>query len=177
MSPSRRAHLLLLILAPGCWLLTSADTVSADPQAKPLNDKVKEIAGTAEFLRNVPKHFATLKAVDPARRRVTLLIEGETLPKIWPVIPDAELKVAGWWGRLDQFTTGDRVWVWFKTDRAKQPIAVAMLADELSEQDMHGPGVTVEALDSGNHGIKLKPVKGASRAVRTDKADVYRGKD
>jgi len=53
----------------------------AQPDAKKsdkkLNDKVKEIAGTAEFLRRVPKHFATLKAVDPARGCVTFLIEGK----------------------------------------------------------------------------------------------------
>src|SRR5262249_8233316 len=46
---------------------------------KPLDAKVKEIAGSAEFLRSVPKHFATLQAVDAAGGRVTLLLEGETL--------------------------------------------------------------------------------------------------
>src|SRR5947209_2835486 len=143
------------------------------PPAKPLNDKVKEIAGTAEFLRRVPKRFAMLKALDPARRTVTLLIEGESLPKVWPLIPDGEVKVAGWWGRLDQLQVGDRVWVWFKTDRAKQPLAIAVLADELSEEDMHGPGVQVEA--RGEDAITLKPVKGASRVSRTAKAELRRG--
>jgi hypothetical protein len=100
--------------------------------------KVKTISGASEFLRGVPKHFATLRAADPAAGRVTLLIDGETLPKVWPLTPDAEVKVAGWWGRLDQFRAGDRVWAWFKTDRHKQAVAVCMLADQLSEQDMHG---------------------------------------
>src|SRR5262249_24748511 len=121
----------LLPTALCLWLAAGLPARAAD--AKPVNDKVKEIAGTAEFLRRVPKHFATLKAIDPARHRVTLLIEGETLPKVWPLIPDVEVKVAGWWGRLDQFQAGDRVWVWFKTDRQKQPVAVSMLADELSQ--------------------------------------------
>src|ERR1700730_2682809 len=91
------------------WLLfapcpSQADENPPKPAAdkKTLNDKVKEIAGTAEFLRSVPKFFATLKGVDAAHLRVTLLIEGESLPKVWPLVPDAEIKRAGWWARLDQ---------------------------------------------------------------------------
>src|SRR5262245_29808226 len=117
----------------------SSPVRAADPKGaaakKPAEEKMKEVAGTAEFLRSVPKHFATLKALDPARRQVTLLIEGETLAKVWPLTPDAELKVAGWWGRIEQLNPGDRVWAWFQTDRKKQPVALAMLADEPSEQD------------------------------------------
>ncbi len=136
---------------------------AAEPDAKP--DAAKEVAGTAEFLRSVPKHFATLQAVDRDRSQVTLLIEGETLPKVWPLTPDAEVKLCGWWARLDQFTIGDRVWVWFQTDRKKQAVAVALLADELTEQDMHGPGVTLVARDGES--IALKPVTGANRTLKT----------
>jgi hypothetical protein len=93
-----------------------------------------------------------------------LLIEGEKLAKVWPLAPDAELKVSGWWGRLDQFTTGDRVWAWFQTDRKKQPVAVAMLADEPSEQDIHGPGLTLVRRSAD--GITVKPVKGAERTLK-----------
>jgi hypothetical protein len=132
--------------------LRAADTdkknFPKNEEFKRVNDKIKEVAGTAEFLRSVPKHFATLKAVDLPGRRVTLLIEGEKLPKVWPVAADAEIKVAGWWGRLDQFTLGDRVWVWFQTDRKKQAVAVAMLADELSEQDIHGSGLSLVRRDA-----------------------------
>src|SRR5579884_1602208 len=164
-TPAMRATLPLaacLCLAAASGGLRPPLAQAADDRKKP-SEQIKEVAGTAEFLRRVPKHFATLKAVDPARRRVTLLIEGETLAKVWPLAPDAEMKVLGWWGRLDQFKVGDRVWVWFKTDRQKQPVAVAMLADEPSEQDMHGPGVTVEAADA--KGLTVKPVKGASRKL------------
>src|SRR5712692_7721139 len=69
--------------------------IAAEADTKPLNDKVKEIAGTAEFLRSVPKRFATLQAVDKAQNRVTLLIEGEKEAKVWTLAPDAELKLAG----------------------------------------------------------------------------------
>ncbi len=136
---------ILIALAHAPLVAADADTKAypKNEEHKRVNDKIVEVAGTAEFLRSVPKHFATLKAVDVARRRVTLLIEGEKLAKVWPVADDAEIKVHGWWGRLDQFTLGDRVWVWFQTDRKKQAVAVAMLADEMSEQDIHGQGVTL----------------------------------
>jgi hypothetical protein len=141
--------------------------------AKKAAENAMEVAGKAEFLRGVPKHFAVLKAVDGPGRRVTLLIDGDKLAKSWPVIGDAEIKIAGWWGRLEQFTLGDRVWVWFKTDRAKQPVAVAMIADEPSEQDMHGTGMKLE--DKTAADMTLKPTKGPNRAVGASKAVVFRG--
>jgi hypothetical protein len=167
--------MLLSTTALGLWLGSAGLAQDPEPRKlneKKLNDKVKEIAGTAEFLRSVPKHFATLKAVDPARQQVTLLIEGEVLPKVWPLVADAEIKVHGWWGRLDQFTAGDRVWVWFKTDRKRQAVAVSMIGDELSEQDIHGPGVTVEKLSGST--IALKPTKGASRELKVSADDAKR---
>ncbi len=155
--------------------LSADDTATKKPDTenKKAAEKIKEIAGAAEFLRSVPKHFATLKAVDPARQRVTLLIEGESLPKVWPLTPDAQVKVSGWWGRLDQLTLGDRVWIWFKWDRNKQPVAISMLADEMTEQDIHGPGVTLEARDADT--LTLKPVKGKNRVLKAVRAEVYRG--
>jgi hypothetical protein len=129
------------------------------PGGKPLEEKVREIAGSAEFLYGVPKHFAKLEAVDAGNRRVRLLIEGEKLAKLWPLTDDAEVKVHGWWGRLDQFQPGDRVWAWFKLDRRKQPVAIMMLADELSEEDIHGAGVTLASRTAER--ITLKPVKGS----------------
>jgi hypothetical protein len=79
-----------------------------------------------------------LQAVDPKKGTVTLLIEGEKEEKTWPLEPDAEIKVNGWWGRLEQFRPGDRVWAWFKLDRKKKPVSVVMLADATSESDFHG---------------------------------------
>ncbi len=117
----------------------------------------KAIAGTAEFLRLLPKPFATVQAVDPAARTVTLLADSEQSPRTWPLEPDAEVKVGGWWGRLEQLRPGDRVWAWLKLDRKRQPVAVVMLADGLSEWDMHGsllpragkkPAFTPEAVES-----------------------------
>src|SRR5262245_56082880 len=121
------------LLAPQ---LTFADEPKK-AETKKVETKIKEIAGVAEFLRGVPKHFATLQGIDMTRRRVTLLIEGEKLAKAWDVTPDAEFKVSGWWGRLEQFKLGDRVWVWLRTDRQKRPAAIMMLADEISQQEIN----------------------------------------
>jgi len=77
------------------------DSATDDPKGSGSADNAKkerEIAGRSEFLRLLPKPFATLKAVDPKERTVTLLIDGEKEAKTWPVEPDAELKVGGWWG-------------------------------------------------------------------------------
>jgi hypothetical protein len=128
----------------------------ADESKKPLDEKVKAIAGTAEVLRHVPKHFARLESVDVLGRRVTLLPESEKQKQTWRLTDDAELKVHGWWGRLDQFKPGDRVWAWFKLDRRKKPVAILMLADEISQQDIHGNGVTLASREGDK--ITLKPV-------------------
>src|SRR5262249_50810362 len=101
------------------------------------NAKVKAIAGTAEFLRLLPKSFAIVKAIDPAAHQVTLLLDGDRLAKGWPLEPDAEVKIGGWWGRLEQVKPNDRVWVWLKLDRKKTRVSVVMLADDVSEFDMH----------------------------------------
>jgi hypothetical protein len=148
---------------------------AARPDFKPLDDKKAETAAPLGNLDVTSRRFAVLKAVEPQRQRVTLLIEGEKEPREWPVNPSAEVWSAGWWGRLDQFPVGDRVWVWFETDRARQPLAVSLLADELSEQDFYAP-VKVKAVDGG--ALTLETVRHGKPAVRTvqlAKAEFYRG--
>jgi hypothetical protein len=54
-----------------------------------------------------------------------------------------------------------------------------MLADEPTEQDMHGPGlaVTGRVADAKAQTIRVKPVKGAERTLDANKAGWYRGKE
>ena len=121
------------------WSAGHPKTELAEAPAKPkedANNKVKMIAGKSELLRLLPKPFGTIKAIDAKARTVSLLLDGETVAKVWPVEPDAEVKIAGWWGRLDQFKAGDKVWVWLKLDRTKNPVSVAMIADEASAADI-----------------------------------------
>jgi len=152
----------LLFIAACVWFSGPlGDRVSAQ-------SKKKTVAGKADVLRHVSKQFATLSEIDTENRQVKLLIEGEQQVKTWDVLANAELKVHGWWGRLEQFRAGDRVWVWFAIDRQKKPKAVLMLADELSEQDIHGlphmltafdestVTVTVESKVSGKRQLTVK---------------------
>jgi hypothetical protein len=164
------AALLLVVLA-------HASPAAAPPAGaadrKKADRAIREVAGSAEYLRSVPKKFATLTAVDAARRRVTLLADGDKAPREWPLTDDAEIKVDGWWGRLDQVALGQRVWVWLRTDRKKQPVAIAMLADDPSQQDIHGSGVTV--LKNSGGVLVVKPEKGPNRTLKTAGAQAWQG--
>lgn len=129
-----RALSIVLLIGPAT-LAAAQEAKTAD---KPkVNDAIKAVAGSAEFLQNVPKKFATLNSIDMAKRSVTMLIDGDKEASTWTITPDAELKVGGWWGRLEQFKPGQRVWAWFSVDRTKKPRAVFMLSDEASEQEIH----------------------------------------
>jgi hypothetical protein len=161
--------------AVACCLLIGWVAVLPADDAKKVEDSAREVAGTSEFLRSVPKRFALLESCDPATRQVRLHVPGEKEAQAWPVVPDAEVKVAGWWGRLEQFHPGERVWAWFKLDRAKQPVAVSMLADELSEQDIHGEGLPVVECTEAR--LTLKLVRGAQWKLALEDTDFYRGKE
>ncbi len=121
------------------WFAWSTENPQTQLDEKPkpsANDKVKMIAGKSEFLRLLPKPFGVVRAVDAKAHTVTLLLDGEKLAKVWNVEPDAEVKIAGWWGRLEQLKAGDSVWVWLKLDRNKNPISVAMIADTASAAEI-----------------------------------------
>lgn len=153
-------------------LVVEADCLNAqDKQDKKAKEQPKVVAGAAEFLAAVPKRAGLLKAYDLTNRTITLLIDGESLAKVWPLAPDAEVKILGWWGRLDQLVLEDRIWVWFKMDRKKQPVAVSMLADELSEQHIHTIRFKTDARTADS--ITLKDSKGKPQTHRAGKAEVF----
>lgn len=171
---SRRTGSLVSLLV-GLWVFPVS--AAAPPRPRPDDRRaektLREVAGTAEFLRSLPKRFGTLLRVDAVGRRVTLRFEGEKTSREWPLIDDAEIKIDGWWGRLDQLEPGERVWVWLKTDRKGRPTAVAMLADDLSQQDIHGVGMTVRVNGPGK--IVLRRDRGPDRVLDTTLAEAHRG--
>ena len=114
--------------------------VSATITAQESNQtaKKKPVAGKADVLRAVPKKFSRCLGVDDKTGQVLLQIDGQKETTRWTVQTDAEIKIAGWWGRLDQFSVNDRVWAWFAVDRKKRPKSILMLADETSEKLIHG---------------------------------------
>lgn len=133
-----RALSLLLLLTHATLAAAQEPAQEPKSKAKPkVDDAIKAVAGSAEFLQNVPKKFATLQSIDVARHAATMLIEGDKEASTWTITPDAELKVGGWWGRLEQFKPGQRVWAWFSVDRTKKPRGIFMLSDEASELEIH----------------------------------------
>jgi hypothetical protein len=96
------------------------------------------------------RHFAVVEEVHLGRQKVTLLMDGDTEPKLWSLRPDAEVWRDGWWGRLDQFNKGERVWIWFDTDDSKRPVTISLMADEISQQAFYatGKGNAVESAGS-----------------------------
>ncbi len=132
----------------------------------PKQDKDKPPAGKAEMLRQMPKKYAAFVSADADKLQVTLHVEGEKEPKTWPINPDAEIKVHGWWGRLNQFQKGQRLWVWFAVDRKRQPKSILMLADEISQQDINGTPVKLEAIGDKLKTLTIKPGKGDGRVLR-----------
>ncbi len=162
------------IYAPPASNNTSPKRERGEPDGQARSaEKAKEIAGTAEFLRGVPKRLARITGVDAAKREVKLIEEGQKEPSLWKLTPDAEVRIAGWWGRLEQLRPGDRVWVWYKIDRAKTPLAIFLVADEISEQDVHGPGVMLQGRSA--QAVTIKPVKGGEKILKLDKTEVIRG--
>ena len=162
----------LAFLVASPWLFAVAPPPSKAAVDKKAEKAIREVAGTAEFLRSLPKRFGTLVRVDLSGRKVTLRFDGDKSDREWPLTEDAEIKVEGWWGRLDQLVVGERIWAWLKTNRKNQPAAVAMLADDISQQDMQG-AVTVKL--AGLNKILLAPEKGPDRALETAKAEAYTG--
>ena len=115
--------------------------------------KAKEVAGKADLLKLLPKKFGKLIRVNAEDRKIEVHFEKDQAPTTWSIKPDAEIKVHGWWGRLEQLQAGDRVWAWLEIGRNKRPKRVLMLSDELSEQDIHGMPYEIKSIE--NEGLKL----------------------
>jgi hypothetical protein len=116
-------------------------------------DPLKE---RATLLRAAKKPYAEFVGADPSKGTVSLRLEPDGTEVEWPVDPEAELRVRGWWGGREDFVKGDRVWVWARPDRDGKPKAVFMLADEVSEQDIHQVAWTLAAVEDAKLVLKRK---------------------
>ncbi|MFO0812499.1 MAG: DUF3179 domain-containing (seleno)protein [Gemmatales bacterium] len=148
---------------------------TAEAPAAPLNDKVKAIAGTAEFLKSVPKVEVIFNSYHASSRTVSFFpVQADaghatslTLSSAANarLTPDAEVKRHGWWARPEQFEPNEKVWVWYKTDRHGNRVAISMMMDELSRQEMQGGGLTVTSKENDRitlEGLKSKMVVAAN---------------
>ena len=157
---------LAVLALSGCAQPHATDSGRLEGSAAlPLASADQPVHGKADVLRDVPKTFATYLGFDPSTRQVKLHIEGKPEPSNWTVLPDAEIKVQGWWGRLDQLHIGDRVWVWFAIDRRKTPTGILLLADEISEQDLHNLPSTIESVDPKQQTVTIRSSRGDGRVL------------
>ena len=164
------ALLSLLIPSPGA---ESPGAAFAEEKKEPDTEEKKEpdtekppplVTGAADVLRHVPKKFAKLLGADDGR--VELHIEGEKEPSSWKLLPDAEIKRLGWWGRIEQFREGDRVWVWFSVGKDRKPRQILLLADEISEQDIHALPLILQSVDVDKQTMTVKRGKDGKRTLR-----------
>lgn len=141
---------------------------SATADFQPLNSPRSNLAPPLGNQDVTLRQFAVLKSIDAERHRLTLQIEGETELKECDLEPGAEVWHAGWWGRLDQFSIGDRVCVWFSNHR-NQTSTLSLLADELSEQNFYGSAriESVAASEPGRSSVSLKLFRGGKSVVKT----------
>ncbi len=131
-------------------------------------EKPKQVSGKADVLRHVKKKFATLVGTNESGK-IRLRIEGENEVSEWFPQADAEFKLDGWWGRAPSYRTGDRLWVWFAVDRGKNPVSILLMADEISEMDIHGQRYTVTEVDGDTATIAIPGEKKVKpRKVTTD---------
>lgn len=121
-------------------ILSMLPLLAAVQDKKPPKDPTdpKQIVlDRSSFLRTAVKAYAVFLGADRAKGEVVLRKEGETEEKTFAIDPDAELRVNGFWGGFEDFVKGDRVWTWTRLDRESKPRAIIMIADEISEQDIH----------------------------------------
>jgi len=109
----------------------------------------------ASLLRSALKPHAAFQGVD-RDGRIVLQVEGETGEKAWPIDPDAEIRIRGYWGGLEDLAQGERIWLWTRVDRDGKPRAVFMIADEMSEQDIHQVPYTLAAVDGEQKTVVLR---------------------
>lgn len=119
----------------------------------------------ATLLRRALKPFAAFRGAGDGR--LTLRTEGEAEDRAWPLDPDAEIRIRGYWGSVEDLAPGERVWVWIRVGAENKPRSVFMVADEISEQDIHQVPYALTAVDAGRRTIEIRrKLDGKTETVR-----------
>jgi hypothetical protein len=121
----------------------------------------------ASLLRSALKPYAAFQGVD-REGRIVLRAEGDADEKSWAIDADAEIRVHGYWGGLEDLVKGGRLWIWARVDRENKPRAVFMIADEISEQDIHQVPYTLTSADPAQKTIVVRrKLDGKTEATRS----------
>jgi len=107
------------------------------------------------LLRHSLKPHAVFLGVTP-EGRVRLRVDNDPQEKEWPLDPESEIRVHGTWGAAADLVPGERVWAWVRVDRENKPRAVFMVADEISEQDIHQVPYAVASADAAARTVVVR---------------------
>jgi hypothetical protein len=144
----------------------------ACPQDKPKKDPTdpKQIVlDRSSFLRTAVKAYAVF--VRAGKGELVLRKEGEAEETAVAIDPDAEVRAQGYWGGVEDLVAGDRVWTWTRLDREGKPRAVIMVADEVSEQDIHQIPYFLASVDAAKREVVVKrKLDGKNEQSRTLRA-------
>jgi hypothetical protein len=158
-------------LAVGSALAILAALLLQDPpqEKKPPKDPTdpKQIVlDRSSFLRTAVKSYSAFVRADGAK--LVLRPEGESQERSFEIDPDAEIRVQGYWGGLEDLAAGDRVWTWTRLDREGKPRAIIMIADEISEQDIHQVPYVLTSVDAAKREVVVKrKLDGKTEEART----------
>ena len=133
--------------------MTAAFLLLVLMQDKPAPDPIAK--DRTSLLRHSLKPHAAFLGVDK-EGRLRLRVENEAQEKEWPLDPDAEIRVNGFWGGADDLAPGERIWAWVRVDRENKPRAVYMIADEISEQDIHQVPYVVASADAAGRTVAVR---------------------
>ena len=123
--------------------------IVSSPQDEKPSEAEKILKKKTSLLRASKKDFAAFLGADASKGVVTLRLESDGKERPLNLNPDAEIRIRGSWGRLDDLSQGDRVWIWRALDREKKPAGIIFLADEISEQAVHRMPYTVKSTGAG----------------------------
>lgn len=125
--------------------------------------------GRATMLRSALKYHAAFLGAEAGR--ITLRPDGSADAQSWPVDPDAEIRIQGHWGGLEDLDRGGTIWVWTRIGPDGKARAVFMVADEISEQDIHQVPYTVTAVDPERRTVDVRrKLDGKNEQTRVLKA-------
>ena len=93
--------------------------------------------------------------MDTEARRIRFLPEGKKESFALALSEDAQIHVRAFFGSLDDFVPGQRVWAWVDRNRDNEWTGVRVLADELSAHRFHGGGGEVQEIGDGS--LQVKP--------------------
>ncbi|HLF93808.1 MAG TPA: hypothetical protein VJB14_10105 [Planctomycetota bacterium] len=143
----------------------AALSLLAAVQNPPPPDSIQKERAT--LLRSALKPYGAFQGVD-RDGRLLLRAEGEKEDKAWTVDPDAEIRLRGTWGAIEDLVPGERLWVWIRLDRESKPRAVFMITDEISEQDIHQVLYTLVSADAVEKSVVVRrKLDGKKEQTRT----------